>query len=98
MGEGTLYMKVKEILVYQMITNIIRFEWINWVLDCSENSCQKVWIRWVCFLDLEITFDETSMTYASLDIKEHFSVLTPKLLVLSIEIGQEFSCFVFASL
>jgi hypothetical protein len=26
MGEGTLYMKVKEILVYQMITNIIRFE------------------------------------------------------------------------
>ncbi len=34
------------------------------------------------FFDLEITFHATSMIYASLDIKEHFNVLTPKLLVL----------------
>jgi hypothetical protein len=49
------------------------------------------------FFDLEITFDGTSMTYTSLDIKEHFSVWTPKLLVLSIEMGQEFSYFDFAN-
>jgi hypothetical protein len=36
MGEGPLYMKVKEIFAYKMITNI-RFNGINWVLDCSEN-------------------------------------------------------------
>jgi hypothetical protein len=49
------------------------------------------------FFDLEITFHATSMIYASLDIKEHFNVLTPKLLVLSIEMGQEFSYFDFSN-
>jgi hypothetical protein len=48
------------------------------------------------FFDLQITFDGTSMTYTSLDIKEHFNVWTPKLLVLSIEMGQEFHYFDFA--
>ncbi len=40
MGEGPLYTKVNEIFAYKMITNI-RFDWINWVVECGENSCQK---------------------------------------------------------